>query len=122
MNRKYTPRRASKRWLGGAPAGVLCCFDTKENGERFTIFYGASEAFHRDDIGNWGEGPDQYDNTWLIYFGCCETPSHPQGVGMHGEMEAYQVAAYRAKHKHQMIRWLDLPEAVRTCVENCLKD
>lgn len=110
MSRSYTPRRQSKRWLDGdCPDGVLAIYDSKNSGERYTIFYRVPLA-----------GTD-YASTVLEYVGCSGAPFHPQGVGMHGEMGAWEVASYRYRCKHQAATWSSLPDDVKKLVRQDLK-
>lgn len=102
--RQYTPRRCSKHWLDGdCPAGVLAIMDNKgQTADRYTVFYAEVIKGHN--------GP------WIGYRGMSECPSHPQGVGMYGELEAHHVASYRYAYKHHYCKWTDLPKAVQDCV------
>lgn len=101
--RKYTARRAGKRWREGAPDYVLDCFDSKGPGERYTVMFK-------------GEGGPEFKDTWIPFLGMSGAPTHPQGVSMWGELEAYKAAQYRYRVKHQRVRWLDLPEHIRSHV------
>jgi hypothetical protein len=112
--RKYSPRRAGKRWLEGAPHYVLDVFDHPAFADRFTIWFDGSQAYHVNRDGSSAPGCDRYGNTWLTGLGTSENG----GVSGALEYEAYQVAAYRYRSKHRRIRWLDLPEATRRLVVN----
>ena len=114
MNRRYSPRRAGKRWLEGAPSYVLDVFDHPQFADRFTIFFAGSEAIHLRADGSYGEGCGEYHRTWIRGLGTSET-GHVSGSL---EMEAYQVAQYRYRNGKRRIRWLDLPEATRRLVVN----
>lgn len=103
MTKQYTPRRASKRWLDGAPAFVLDCFDDKGAGDRYTVFFGTEFMSQRGS----------YAESWVAYLGMDGSPTHPQGISMWGEMEAYQAAQYRYARKHRRVKWSDLPENIR---------
>lgn len=101
--RKYTPRRATKRWLDGdCPEGVLAIFDNPDMADRYTVFYTGVIDCNGDP--------------WIGYRGMSENPSHPQGVGMYGELTANQVASFRRINYHKSCRWSALPEAVKKCV------
>ena len=105
--RRYTPRRASKRWLDeDCPAGVLAIFDHPKFADRYTVFYTDAVEVH-------GE-------IWVGYRGMSEMPSHPQGVGMYNEMKAYQVSIYRTLNYHRSCKWSSLPEKVKDCVRRDL--
>lgn len=105
----YTPRRASAKFLDGdCPRGVLAIFDNggsaKRNGsfDRYTVFYTVVETVRRD--------------TWIYYRGMSEHPTHPQGFGIMGELQAHQVAGYRHRVYRHSTRWTDLPYEVQQCV------
>ena len=66
----YRPRRASAKWLQGAPEWVLAVYDHANYADRYTILLGGSmldDALLRDrkvhfvsigrGIGHWGEHP-----------------------------------------------------------------
>jgi hypothetical protein len=102
----YTPRRATlARWLVDAPDYILDVLDDKGSGDRYTVIFG--KAFMSGDT---------FANAWISYLGMSGAPSHPQGVSMWGEMEAYKMAQYRTRSSHHRIRWLDLPEHIRAHV------
>lgn len=110
----YTPRRANvARWLEGAPAYVLDCFDSKNSGERYTVLFGGALAYHVKRDGSTDEGPDQAGNTYVQFLGMSGAPTHPQGVSMWGEFKPGEAATYRYRFGHQRVRWLDLPEHIR---------
>ena len=110
--RKYSPRRAGKRWLEGAPPYVLDCFDHPQFADRFTIWFDGSQAYHSNRDGSGGQGPDKYHNTYLTGLGTSEFG------GTSGSLEyaANEVAAYRYVNGKYRVRWLDLPEATRALV------
>jgi hypothetical protein len=108
--RSYTPRRASSRWLDGdCPTGVLAIFDHPKEFERYTVFYVEPIT------------GTTYADMWLGYRGMSSDPTHPQGVGIFGEMEAYAVAAYRYRNKHRYATWSSLPDAVKAVVRHDLE-
>lgn len=111
----YSPRRQSKRWLDGdCPAEVLCIMDNKgKSFDRYTVFYVPTKAM-REEFPHRG--------MWIDYRAMSENPSSPNGFGIYGEMEAYEVAQYRYSFKHQYAKWSDLPEAVKRTVRNDCKD
>lgn len=101
-NRKYTPRRAGKRWREGAPDYILDCFDFgPETADRYIIIFGGPD---------WTEGDGTYARTWLHYLGCGEGG---RGFSQWGEMSAHNAAAFRYANGHRRVRWLDLSEATR---------
>lgn len=101
----YTPRRQSKKFLDGdCPPGVLAIFDNGgKTFDRYTVFY-------RDVI------PGRYGESWLGYRGMSEYPCDPQGYGIYGEMQAYEVAAYRARVYRHSAKWSSLPPEVQAVV------
>lgn len=112
--RKYTPRRASKRWLEGAPDYVLDCFDNKgKTCDRYSVLIGGKFLYHTLPSGACAEGSDRYDNTYVQCLDMSGAPSYPQGVSMWGEMPAHTAANWRYHYKHHRVRWLDLPEHIR---------
>lgn len=106
MSTAYKPRRQSSRWLDGdCPKGVLAIFLNKgKTADRYTVFYS-------DPIAG-----STYLDMYVGYRAMSENPFHPQGVGMFGELRAYQVAAYRYRNKHHAAKWSSLPEKVKQCV------
>lgn len=117
---KYTPRRASRRWLDGAPAYVLDVLDNKgKTADRYTVLFTfpLAWAYERDGVTpvpNGGRGA--YARTYIPYLGMSGAPTHPQGVSMWGEMTAHDAASYRYRCKHQRIKWADLPENIKAHV------
>lgn len=99
MGRKYTPRRAGKRWQESAPAYVLDCFDDKGDGDRYTVFF-TGEFLITDGT---------FKGTHVPYLGMSEH----LGISQWGELDAYQCANYRYAKKHRRVRWLDLPDQIR---------
>lgn len=107
--RSYKPRRQSSRWLDGdCPKGILAIYDHPKFDDRYTVFYAEPVA---------GE---TYSDMWIGYRGMSENPFHPQGIGIYGEMRAYQCARYRYASRHRACKWSSLPEKVRQCVLNDL--
>lgn len=101
---KYTPRRATKRWLdGNCPKGVLAIFDNPNFADRYTVFY--SEIYG-------GEGRNGY----MSGRSMSSCPFHPQGIGMSFELRPHEVAAYRYRNSHRAAKWSSLPEDVKKCV------
>jgi len=107
---RYSPRRASKKWLDGdCPPGVLAIFDHPKYGDRYTVFY--TEVYG-------GEGREGY----MWGRGMSENPTHPQGFGVSFEMQPHEVASYRYANKHRAAKWSDLPEQVKRCVRADLSE
>lgn len=99
--RSYKPRRATARWMEDAPEYVLSVHDNKgATADRYTVYFGGSLAIP-------GNGPG---DTWVQYLALSGDPTSPQGVSMWGELRAYQ------RPTNQRVRWLDLPEHVRSHV------
>lgn len=110
----YTPRRASNRWLEGAPNYVLDCFDHPAFADRYTIWFGPSEAFHVKRDGSIIAGTDTFANTYIRGLGTSENGDVSGAL----EYDAWTVRQYRYHNKHRRIRWQDLPEATRRLVVN----
>lgn len=108
---EYTPRRASQRWLKGAPDYVLDVFDDKKSADRYTVIFG------KQFMNKAGNG-----TYFLSYLGMSEKPTHPQGFSQWGEFSRIQCVGYRNRCKHQRIRWVDLPENVRQHVINLVEE
>ncbi len=111
--RKYTPRRAAKRWLEEAPDYILDCFDHPKYGDRYTVFFGGSLLYHTLPDGSSKDGSDQLGNTYVQYLGMSGAPTHPQGISLWNEMSAHDAASYRYASARRRVRWLDLPENIR---------
>ena len=96
---QYQPRRSTPRWLNGAPAHVLACYDNGGRSfDRYTILYGAPLWM-----------PEMGRN--VPYFASSTNPFSPQGFGQHGEMSSYNRAALGRK-----VKWSDLPHDVQRAV------
>lgn len=103
---QYTPRKSTQRWLAGAPAHILACYDSGPNTcDRYTVLYGAPV---------WT--PDMGRN--VPYLAASAHPFHPQGFGQHGDMPASNRSALGRK-----IAWHDLPADVqRAAIQDGLPD
>ena len=109
--RQYKPRRQSKRWLDeDCPNGVLAIYDDHNFADRYTVFY-------KEPISG-----STYQDMWIGYRSMSENPFHPCGVGLYCEMLAYQVASYRYSARHKAAKWSSLPEKVKQCVIQDLKE
>lgn len=107
MMKKYTPRRAGKRWRESAPEYVMDCFDNGgQSCDRYTVLFCGSLLI----------SDGTFAETYVPYLSMSGAPSHPQGVSLLDEMRAYEAADYRYHCKHHRIRWLDLPEHIRNHV------
>lgn len=117
---KYTPRRASQRWLKDAPPFVLDVLDNKgKTADRYTVLFTfpLAYAYQRDGVTpvpNGGRGA--YARTVIPYLGMSAYPTHPQGVSQWGDMEAHDAASYRYRCKHHRIAWADLPDDIKAHV------
>jgi hypothetical protein len=94
----YRPRRASKRWLEGAPDYVLSVHDKPSTNDRYTVFFGP--PLWEPELGR-----------NVLYLGMSEDPTHPQGVSMWG-----LAPSHFRDSSGRKIRWLDLPEHIRNHV------
>lgn len=93
----YRPRRASKRWLEGAPEYILDCFDNKgKTTDRYTVLFGGSLLVS-----------ELLEDRTVFYLGMSDAPTNPQGISMWGECSA----SWRPSRER--VRWLDLPEHIR---------
>jgi hypothetical protein len=106
------PRRQNQRWLdGNCPAGVLAIYDDGTRSyDRYTVFYATPIK------------GDTYANMWISYRGMSENPTNPQGVGLFGELQAYQVADYRYRNRNRACRWTALPREVQDVVRRDLAE
>lgn len=101
----YRPRKSGKRWLEGAPEGLLACYDNGgKSADRYTALYGPPlwEPSRGSML------PARFMSTY---------PTHPQGIGLFGEHPAWDRAALGRK-----VRFLDLPEDVRrVIIRDCIE-
>jgi hypothetical protein len=101
---KYSPRRQSARWLDeDCPRGVLAIYDHPKELDRYTVFFAEPIT------------GDTYATMWLGYLSITE-----YGAWYHGEMEAYQAAAYRYRVRNYAAKWSSLPDAVKAAVRQDL--
>lgn len=99
---KYQPKRSTQRWLEGAPKALLAVYDNGgKTCDRYTALYGAPLWI-----------PEHYGRKVPARF-MSSNPSHPQGFGIFGEVESWNRSALGRK-----VRFCDLPEAVRKCIED----
>jgi hypothetical protein len=105
----YRPKRSSARWLEGAPKALLAVYDSGDKTfDRYTALYGPP-LWNEADYGRTRMVPARFMSS---------NPSHPQGVGMFGEHPSHERASLGKK-----VRFLDLPEPVRRCIErDCSED
>jgi hypothetical protein len=116
MARGYTPRRFGARWNEGAPAYILDVLDNKgKTADRYTVMYCKDQCYHMAKDGTIKPGPGEFHNTYIPYMAMSENPTHPQGVGMSGELKAHEAANYRYSAGKDRIKWNDLPEKVKAC-------
>ncbi len=102
--RTYTPRRAGKRWLAGAPEYILDVFDNKgKTCDRYTVLFGGSLLL----------GDGTLSGTRIPCLHMSEAPTHPQGCSMWGEISAHEAVSCRYRFGHTRIRWMNLPEHIR---------
>jgi len=96
---KYTAKKATKKWLEGAPDYVLCIYDHPDFADRYTIVFG----------GKMQEGDGTFAGAWLPALGTSES-GHVSGSI---EFKAWELGTYRTANYHRQIRWRDLPLGVR---------
>lgn len=107
----YKPRRQSKRWLDeDCPPGVLAIYDHKQFGDRYTVFYTNPVC------------GTTYADMYIGFRAMSENPYHPQGIGIYDDMPAHKVANYRYASRHRAAKWSSLPDAVKRCVLQDLKE
>jgi hypothetical protein len=100
MRKHRLPKRARARWLENAPAFICDCFDSRNEGERYTVFFTGKE---------WAAGREG----WVAFLGMSDGPEHPQGVSLMGEMQLWEFSQYRQRYARERVRWLDLPAHIR---------
>lgn len=102
---KYQPKRSTKRWLEGAPKALLAVYDNGgKTADRYTALY----------------GKPLWDESWgrkVPARFMSDNPYHPQGVGLFGDHPAGDRDCLGKK-----IKFLDLPEQVRRCIEQDCKE
>ena len=104
MSRKYTPRRASKRWLEGAPSYILDVIwerGPNATADCITVLLTGDELIRP-------EGSLEYTDCRVPYIGLDVC-----GRGCWGELSAYEAAGFRYRRKHHRATWASLPEIVR---------
>lgn len=101
----YKPRTQSKKFLDGdCPSGVLAIYDNGgKTFDRYTVFYKPEDA-------------TSFADTWIGHRDMSAHPSSPGGYGIYGEMEAYNVAAYRNGNYRESATWSSLPDDVKEAV------
>lgn len=99
----WYPKRSRARWREGAPAYICDVFDSRGPGERYTVFFT-------------GEGWIGEMDPRVPFLGMDNSPTHPQGISMWGELKPHEFAAYRRHFGRHRIRWCDLPEHIRAHV------
>jgi len=96
----YRPRRASSKWLDGAPKYILDVFDNGgKTTDRYTVLLGGDLL-----------DPHLLKDRLVHCLIMDSAPWHPQGVSQWDEWSA----GFRPHH--QRIRWLELPENIRNHV------
>lgn len=97
------PRRAGARWLEGAPEYVVDVLDNRgKTLDRYTVIFGGSLLID--------EGPDSL----CLYLGISNDPCSPLGFSQWGELTLSDQAAFRYRSGRDRIRWLDLPDHIRS--------
>lgn len=101
----YIPRTQSAKFRDSdCPADVLAIYDNGgKTFDRYTVFFKPVEPLE-DMKGR------------IEYRGMSEHPFDPQGFGIGGDMEAWEVARYRESIYRDSCKWSDLPEDVKRSV------
>ena len=107
--RKYTPRRASKRWLAGAPEYVLDCFFDKSSDSYDVLFTGSL-------LGTIASEPRDFSHVYVMGLDVSR-----EGDWASFELSAYEAANYRYRHSHHRVSWANLPDAIRKSVARWAK-
>lgn len=101
MARKYTPRRAGKRWLEGAPPYILDVI--WEQGRNAT-----ADCITVLLTGDMLLGDGTYPGTHVQFIGL-----DTLGRGYWGELTAHQTAAFRYHRGRHRVTWASLPDVVK---------
>ena len=102
----YTPRRAPKRLLNeDCPKEVLAIYDNGgKTFDRYTVIYNCVTF---------------YNGIYTVFYrGMSEYPSDPQGFGISGELNSWELAAYRNRAYRDYAKWSDMPEDVKNAVRD----
>ena len=111
MTRKYTPRRAGRRWLEGAPEYILDCFrQRKEDGGFDVLFTGSL-------LGTVASEPRDFAHVYVMGLDLAA-----DGRYYSFELSAYQAVQFRRANSHRRMGWKDLPREVRKSIEEWAKD
>lgn len=101
----YKPKHSSKRWLEGAPEYVIACYDNGgRTTDRYSVLFGGSLWDEDYARANAECHRDPRLVQCLLMSGA---PTHPQGVSIWAD-------CLRGPHLGRKVRWLDLPEHIRT--------
>lgn len=93
----YKPRRATKRWLEGAPEYILDCFKDVFKGGNYWVLFGGTLL-----------DPFLLKDKRVHMLELNDMPTHPcLGVSR------CDTAKVLYRPAHLRVRWLDLPENVR---------
>ena len=103
MPKLYSPRRASKKWLEGAPDYVLDILWDRDYPND-----GLMVILSKEFMSQRGE----YAESWVTFLSLSEN-----GVlGGADELNAYDMASYRYKNGKDRVAWKDIPEAAKQWV------
>jgi hypothetical protein len=90
------PRRASARWLAGAPGDVVAVYDSGgKTADRYTIL-----------LREWHDRRQQL----IGCLGLSDNPTHPQGFSQFS-------GAMRGPHLGKKLRWDQLPPTIQNHVQ-----
>jgi hypothetical protein len=104
--RKYTPRRAGKHWLIGAPEYVLDCIRHKvPDGNGFDILFTGSL------LGTIKGEPQDFSHVYVMGLDL-----QAEGDWCSFELDAYRAMQYRRACSRRRVKWADLPAKVQAGV------
>lgn len=105
--RKYTPRRAGKRWLQDAPSYVLDVVrHRKDEGDG-----GFDVLFTGELLGTIQGQPKDFAHVYVMGLDLSA-----DGRYCSFELDAYQAAQFRYRNSKRRVRWADVPTAVQNAV------
>lgn len=105
MKNKYTPRRATKRWLKNAPYHILDIFKNKSG--TYDVLYTGPLLYPLEGR--------TFSNARVSGREMSDNPCHPQGTGIWFDISSWEAAALRSRSAKRRVTWDSLPEKVKEC-------